>query len=186
MKIKKSEIVNLFVALGYPKASDWDDVKLRERASKLPTVIPEPPANLEEGLLAIYNDIANSPQDEEIELIDEKGRPIRRVPPPEDPTKETRALPPAEKKKLKTKPPTPKPPKPQAPRDPLGNRIGSISAKVNAQVSSEWKDEHEIARDAKVTIDQARGRLYYGTVEKVFEMRRRVEYRLVQKPAEKK
>jgi hypothetical protein len=69
-------------------------------------------------------------------------------------------------------------------KDKFGCRLGTFAAKVNAVLTPTWQGEEEIAEAAKITLDQARGRLYYAAVDKVVESRRRVEYRLV--PSKKK
>jgi hypothetical protein len=63
-------------------------------------------------------------------------------------------------------------------KDYLGCKLGSISNKVNEVLSDEWIDENEVAKLAGVKLDQARGRLYYGTELGQFEVQRLVQYRL--------
>lgn len=78
-------------------------------------------------------------------------------------------------------PKTPAPAPVKAPRDALGCKLGTISAKVDAVLLEdlgEWKDENEVAEAAGVTLDQARGRLYYAAEKKVFEYRRLIQYRV--------
>lgn len=90
---------------------------------------------------------------------------------------------PAEKPAAKPAKTKSAPKKPAAPakvveRDSYGCAKGTIAAEVNQHVSDEWLDEKEIAKLAKVTLDQARGRLYWGAEQGSFEARRLIQYRI--------
>ena len=66
-------------------------------------------------------------------------------------------------------------------RDRFGCVEDSISAKVNSKMSEEWQEEEGIAKECRVTLDQARGRLYSAVASGVFERRHQIQYRI--KPA---
>lgn len=91
------------------------------------------------------------------------------------PAKEEKPKAPKAEKKAKIN----KPAKEPRERDALGCAIGSISAKVNAVVTDDWKDEEAIIKEAGVTKNEARGRLYFAAEQKVFERRSKIEYRLM-------
>ena len=66
-------------------------------------------------------------------------------------------------------------------RDKFGSRVGTISAKVNGAITSEWKEGKEIAKELKISFTQARARLYHANQEGIVECRRLVQYRLAKK-----
>jgi len=62
--------------------------------------------------------------------------------------------------------------------DEFGCRVGTISNRVNRVLTKEWKDETVIAKEAGVSLEQARGRLYYGVQLGLFDAEKVVRYRL--------
>lgn len=73
--------------------------------------------------------------------------------------------------------------KPSHERDKFGSRAGSISSRVNSVVSTKWKTDEEIAKEAGLELRQARARLYHAAENGVFERERVIRYRI--KPKEK-
>lgn len=182
MKLKKAEVIAMFVALGYPKAAVWEHDKLQSRVGQLPANVP--PEKVPEEFKALYEQIANSPQDESIDLVDEKGK-VKRLPVVQPKVEGEKKEPKPPKPPKEPKPPKPpKPPKAakakkeDVPRDEYGCRIGSISEKVNAVVSENWISEDEVVEKTGLTLNQVRGRLYYAQADGTFEMRKRIEYRI--------
>jgi hypothetical protein len=196
MNINKTQLVALLVALGFTKAPDWDDKKLLDRASQLPVKVPED--DIPKEFKKLYGSIADCPKDEELTFeggartlkaakgeAPAKSKSKKKKAAAEDDAPEEETEAPAKSKKKKAAS-TEAAPKKTHPVDEYGCRVGSISAKVNAVITDEWQSEEEVADAAKVTLDQARGRLYYAATGdgKVLEKRRRTEYRLI--PAKKK
>jgi hypothetical protein len=174
MKITKKDAVAFLVALGFSKAATWKPGKIKERLTQAPDKVAED--DVPEGFMDLYTKLGESGGT--IELTDTK---------PEKEAAETKETPMPKKEKetkKEAKKETKKAPATAA-RDGYGCRMGSISQKVNSVVEGEWMTEQEIADAAKVTLDQARGRLYYAAQEGLMEHRRLVQYRLVKKPAKK-
>ena len=191
MKISKKDAVAFLVALGFKKAGEWEDEKILGRLKEAPNRIEKDkvPGDFHE----IYDGLANS--EGKVSLIggaapkaEKKEKPAKekkeKAPKAEKAEKPAKA-PKAEKKEKPAKEKKEKAPKAEKKepieRDDFGSRKGTISAKVNAILGDEWNDEVAIAKEAGVTLDQARGRLYYAQQEGVIECRRLVQYRLVKK-----
>jgi hypothetical protein len=78
-----------------------------------------------------------------------------------------------------------KPAREKTPLDSYGCREGTISSDVNLVMTNDWQDDVAIAKAAKCTLREARGRLYLAVVNKVFEAKRIIQYRLMPKKAGK-
>jgi len=109
-----------------------------------------------------------------------KPKKVPATPKPAAPVKGAAA--PAKAPKAPAKPKAPAPAKVE--KDKFGCKVGTISADVNKVLSKQWQDEDEIAKAAGVSLDQARGRLYYAAEKKIIEYRRLIQYRIIT-PAEK-
>lgn len=207
MKIDKTALVGLLVALGFTKAGTWSDEKLRERGSQIPEKVTED--DVPEGFEDLYSALAEGGEIEFSNgaekgdglegldrsalkaLIEERELPVK--PSKHKKDSELRKAvaaalekvekPKAEKKKAEkpAKAEKPKAEKKEVERDAFGCRVGTISAEVNSVLANEWKSEEEIAEEAGVTLVQAQGRLYYATEKGLLVRRRRTEYKLVKK-----
>jgi hypothetical protein len=201
MKINKTRAIEFLVAMGFAKAINWEDKVLISRLGQIPSKIDE--EEVPEGFEDLYEQLSNSAKDEAIVFEgDKKSKkksakketqkelPLEAPPKkksakkkeakPEPPAKKEKSKPaPAKAKKEKSKPA--KEETKSADRDKYGSRVGTISAKVNAAITSEWKQGEEIAKELKISFTQARARLYHCNQEGIVECRRRVEYRLVRK-----
>jgi hypothetical protein len=209
MKIDKSKAVQFLVALGFAKAPEWPNEKLIERLDKIPSKVED--SEVPEGFEELYGKLLNLSTDDKIELVggdatkEKKSaskKPAKK-PAPEDKDEDEDEEPPADvddddddeeppadededeeedkgeklagKKKGKRK-------AERLELDAFGSRIGTVSAKVNAVLTDEWKDKKAIAKAAGVSIQQAHGRLYHASQDGVIEGRRSVvQYRLKQK-----
>lgn len=206
MKIKYAQAVALMVAVGFPKAGDWELAKLQARVNQVPSKVDR--TTVPEEFLELYDNV------ETVQKAGNDGAVIVELTPTAGGATEA----PAETKKSKKKKPSAlkgthvdvgedlgeKPRKParsqakksgeskvvkaakamtspdkKVDRDVFGCAKGTISHKVNAVLSEEWQTEAEIAKAANVSLDQARGRLYYGAEEKIMEYRKLIQYRLV-------
>lgn len=176
MKIDREKAVAFLTALAFPKASTWDDEKLVSRLAKVTDKVKE--EEVPKGFGDLYSDLL-AMDGEKIELVAPKKPAVKKAVENVTVTKTKNK---AAKVEAKL------PPKKEKPadatsveRDEFGSKVGSISAKVNSALETDWKDEETIAEEAKVTLDQARGRLYYAQQEGVIEVRRLVQYRVVKK-----
>lgn len=157
MIIKRKDLVDLFHVLGFPEAAKWDDLRLRLRVPQIPkrfTIyqVPEPHRPIYRQCLHSFNN---------------PNEPIDITSSPEEKKFVTRANSEWKEKNVR--------------KDSMGSRVGSISNKVNSillERKNDWMDEREIANAAGVTLDQARGRLYYTTQAGITIKRVRVEYQL--------
>jgi ribosomal protein L15E len=68
-------------------------------------------------------------------------------------------------------------------RDNLGSRIGTVASKVNKAVGRTWKNENDIAREAGLTLREARMRLYYAAEQGILQRERLIRYRIPPKKA---
>ena len=202
MTIDKTQAVAFLVALGFAKAPEWDDDKLKERLDKVPTKVEE--EEVPEGFEDLYKALVDSDADEPIEFGKAKGKKSKKTAVKKEPKPAAKKAdapakddtPPMQTKKTAVKKePKPAAKKADAPakakkestpaktveRDAFGSKVGTISAKINAVLGEEWDDEANLASEAGITLDQARGRLYYAQQEGLIECRRLVQYRLVKK-----
>lgn len=178
MKLTKEQAVAfLKKGLGFKKASQWDADKIKSRLAQVPDKVTE--EDVAEGYGDLYK-----------KICDAKG--VVEITEDEKPEKETKAEKP---EKVEAKPEKKGAKKPAAKaatastkevkRDKFGCRIGSISAKVNAAVSDEWQTEEQIAKAAGVSLDQARGRIYYAIQDGLMESERAVRVKFAKQPAKK-
>ena len=202
MKVRKDEMVAFLVALGFERAPEWDDKKLSSRAAQVPEKVepdqvPKGFENLYERLvkgiaegIEISDEIDVSQLDKTAlrSLIEERGLKISKRATSTEMRTLLEASLQAEKDEKVAKEKTEKAEKvakekaektPKAPRDTFGCRIGTVSAMVNQVIGKDWKSEGEIVEEAGVTLDQARGRLYFAAERGLIEYRKRIEYRLL-------
>lgn len=185
MKIKISQAVAFLVALGFAKAATWGQEKVQDRLSQVPEKVGT--ADVPEGFEDLYQSIVDSKG--KVEVLAEEGTADAAAGEKSAKSKKGRSRPGPttgariETEKTKEAKPKKKPAPPAAEKDAYGCRVGTISAKVNKVLSKDWMTEEELAEAAGVTLDQARGRLYYAAEQGVCEHRRLVQYRLV--PAKK-
>jgi len=193
MKIKLAQAVALMVAVGFPKAGDWDLDKLQSRVKQVPQKVDR--STVPDEYLNLYDDIAKAGEDVTVESGEaapakkKKDRSDKGTSVPADPEKEPKAKSKTKNKVKAKKPSADKVVKAakavasstKVERDAFGCAKGTISHKVNGVLSNDWQDESEIAKAAGVDLDQARGRLYYAAEKEIIEYRKRIEYRI--KPA---
>ena len=164
MKITKHEALVFFTALGFGKAGTWSAAKLKEKLGMVPAKVLK--ETVPEGQEEFYKNLCEAGDD--IELVVEEGL-------SDKPDKKAKATKPAKKDK-KPKEKQPKPAKEK--KEPLaGSKIGSA-------VSSDWKNDDTIAKDAGIPLDQARSRLRHAVNRGLVEYRRLSQYRLLE-PASK-
>lgn len=172
MKVTKKEALAFFAALGFTKATTWRPSKLKEKLALVPAKVKR--EQVPEGHEEFYENLCKAGDDIELVVEEKKASAGEDA----EPSKKK-----SSKKKTTSK--APKAPKTTksaktVERDSYGCRKGSIAGKVNAVVSGDWQTEQDIAKSAGVTLDQARGRLYYAAQEgagQVMEHRRLVQYR---------
>lgn len=194
MTVNKTHAIEFLVSLGFAKAVNWEDELLVSRLGQIPSKIDE--EEVDEKFQDLYADLANSDPDEPItfegakkskkktakkkavtkaEPKKEKSKPVAKK---EAPAKKEKSKPVAKAKKAK-------PAKPDSgevvERDKFGSRVGTISARVNGAITSEWKEGKEIAKELGISFTQARARLYHANQEGIVECRRLVQYRLAKK-----
>lgn len=68
MNINKTVMVAMLVALGFQRAAEWDDEKLKTKIASIPNAVP--PRDVPEKYKAIYDDIAKS-GGKDIELVED-------------------------------------------------------------------------------------------------------------------
>lgn len=177
MKVTKKEVVDFLVALGFGKAVGWKPSKLKDMLLKAPNKVTEEDVPEEFG--EFFTKLNQSKG--RVEFVEADGA-------SEKPAVAKEGKKPKAEKKSKVSA------KEEAKRDAYGCRIGSISEKVNTALTkltqkSEdkegWVTEEEIAQEAGVTLDQARGRIYYAVEEGDMESRRLVQVRLAKKSSKK-
>ena len=180
MKIKKSQAVAFFLALGFGKATQWGEDKLKENLTKVPKKVTE--AEVPKGFEDFYAGLVQS--EGKVTLLEEPASPQEEAaaePKKSKKSKKERKAEKAEKKAAKSNG-KPKKKIPELPRDHYGCREGTISFLVNAVMDKvpkgQWMTDREVAEKAGVSLDQARGRLYYAAEEGLLEHERAVRYRL--------
>lgn len=183
MTITKAVAVAFLKALGFSKADKWDDEKILDRLAQVPEKVEESEAP--KGHEDLYQELVKA--EGKVQLVVEGSEPSEKESKTSK-TKSSKKVEPKpvkkEKGKKKVEPERSRgTPRPVAERDSMGSQVGTISAKVNKVMNSEWQSEQEIAETAGVTLDQARGRLYYGAEPRmdIFERRRMIQYRLKKK-----
>jgi len=189
MTVNKTQAVEFLVALGFAKAVGWKDELLVSRLGQLPSKIEE--GEVPDGFEDLFEKISNSDPDEEITFEGAKKPKKKKAVTKAEPEPKKEKPKPIAKKKAPAKKEKSKPgAKKAAPakvesevveRDKFGSRVGTISAKVNGAITSEWKEGKEIAKELKISFTQARARLYHANQEGIVECRRLVQYRLAKK-----
>lgn len=199
MTVNKTHAVEFLVSLGFAKAVNWEDELLVSRLGQLPSKIDQD--EVDEKFQDLYSDIANSDPDEPITFEGAK-KSKKKTAKKKAAKKKAVAEPAPEPKAAKKKAAKKEKPKPVAKagkkggppvkkakdtkpdsgevveRDKFGSRVGTISAKVNGAITSEWKEGKEIAKELGISFTQARARLYHANQEGIVECRRLVQYRL--------
>lgn len=209
MKIQRATAVAFLVALGFSKAGQWDDEKIKAKLEAAPTKVDA--GDVPDGHEEFYRALVKAEGVVELEGGPAKGKakseaapkePAKDEAPKKMSKKERKAEARRNRGKAKSEPET-EPLKADGPaktkknptrktgpgkkddgveRDAYGCRKGSISYDVNKVITNDWQTEEEIAEAAKVPLDQARGRLYYAASKGLFERERAIRYRL-KKPA---
>jgi len=191
MKVKLADAVALLVALGFSKAANWELSKVQKHIAQVHVKIEKDHKGLV-GHEELYGQLVEA--DGQVEVV---GEPADAAPAekaskvekkkskPEKAEKSAKAEKSEKSEKKKSKPESNGDDKVE--RDAYGCKVGSISAKVNKVMGNDWVTEQEVAEQAGVTLDQARGRLYFGAEEKVglFERRRLIQYRVLKAPSKK-
>jgi hypothetical protein len=150
MQVTREEAVNFFLALGCKHAPEWDQEKLLRRLGTIHARITE------EDVPAEWLEFFRKLRKEKDVTI------VVNVPGVVIPEME----------------PGYQDPIPEPPRDRFGCRRGTIGWKVNKAMSTEWQTPEEIARKARVRIDQVMGRIRIGMSQGIYEKKKIVYYRL--------
>lgn len=191
MKIKKSEVVAFAVALGFAKAADWNEEKMKTWLGKVPDKVEE--KDVPEGHEELYKNLLAAGGKVELEDDtaeengngDDNGDAPAASGPPKSKKKKSKGKPLAVAAKAKAKSkPAPAPAK-KVDRDAFGCKVGSFSARVNGVMDTDWQTDEEIASKAKLDLVKTRDRLYFATEQGLFERRRLIQYRLVKKAKNK-
>lgn len=184
MKIERTLAVAFLVALGFPKAAEWPDDKMKDRLLQVPTRVDED--KVPKDHLALYKKLsAEDPATVKLEIIGEAGEDEQAAnlnKKPKAGAKKPAAKPVAKPKKADVAAPAKEDKlseKPRAEKTQAGPRAGSIRAKVSKTLTPDWQGETEIAALAGVEDRQARLRLRRLKRDGLIEHRRLVQYRLV-------
>jgi len=213
MKIQKKIAIAFLVSLGFPKASEWDDEKIVTRLSQVPGRITEEAISdttlvptlksLEEckgkGIELVDDSESNDEEkpakkekkgekpekpekEEKKDKSDKKDKPEK---PEKAATKSDKKDKPAAKsEKAPKKEKKAKAPKVEKEKDSYGSTVGTVRASVNATFSKEWKGDADVAKEAGVTLRQARIRLRKAVGAGILEKQRLIQYRIA--PEKKK
>jgi len=196
MKVKLADAVALLVALGFSKAANWELSKVQKHIAQVHVKIEKDHKGLAgheelyaglveaDGQVEVVGEAAEAAPTEKASKADKKKSKPEKAEKSEKSEKPAKAEKAEKAEKKKSKPETNGE---KVERDAYGCKVGSISAKVNKVMSSDWVTEQEVAEQAGVTLDQARGRLYFGAEEGVglFERRRLIQYRVLKAPSKK-
>lgn len=193
MKIELSVAVAFLVSLGFAKASEWDETKIKDRLRQTPERIEE--KKIAPEFQGVYKELGALSPEDKIELVKdavtEPKKPAKK--PATAPAKESAKKPAAAPAKEPAKRPAKKPAKkpaaealtpPNAKRGPAetdeyGSRPGTVRAKVNAALGVDWKTDEEIAVEAGITVKQARIRLRRAKKTGLVQARRLFQYKWV-------
>jgi len=190
MNISTSSAVALMVSLGFPQAAEWDVAKLRKFLKKVPEKVDEDDVAKEhlETFQAIRAAVLKS---ESIHLSNDqdatskKGKkskkPVKKASPPPDEDEDENDQDEAPPSKKGKKAASPKEAPPKIELDKFGSRVGTISAKVNAAITSKWKSEAEIIEETGLTQTQVRDVLYLAAQKKQVVRERVIRFREVGK-----
>lgn len=211
--INKEQLIGLLKDLEFPNAADWDNEKLAKRAAQIPDKVSESDVSekfkavykqlvddggkvdlgdgkvvASTGAIKSTVDVSKMDKARLSELLKEYKLPVifrkddtiekcRKI--VQNALDKKAAKPTKEDKEKKAAAPA----KPKVLRDEFGCKEGSISSKVNKVLTTEWQEEVDLAKIAGVTLDQARGRLYYAADEGEIERRKLIQYRRLPKGA---
>jgi len=150
MQVTREEAVNFFLALGCKRAPEWEQEKLLRRLGMVHTRFTE------KDVPAEWLDFFRRLKKEKDVTI------VVNVPGIEIPEME----------------PGYEDPIPEPPKDRFGCRKGTIGWKVNKVLSTEWQTPEEIARKARLRVDQVMSRLHLGISQGIYEKKKIVLYRL--------
>lgn len=185
------------VALGFEKAPNWDNDTLAQRLKLTPSRVKS--KDVPEAQQGLYQELSGMDEKETVEITEpteavqdesdtkpakKSAKPAKEAAPAKPAKKEAT---PAKKAAAPAAPAKPMKPAPKqrrgtpADKDKFGCRQGTISAKVNAAIGAGWKTDKEIAEAAGLDLAEARGRLYLGTVQGIFESKRIIQYRITPK-----
>lgn len=175
MKVERIVAVAFLVSLGFKQAENWENDKIADRLRQVPERIDKSKVT-DEGFLELYGNLAKL--EAETELVVEGKAKAKPAASKEEGAKDGKGKPGAKKPAAPKKE---KPAKVEAPKDGNGFRLGSIRAKVQGALSNEWRTEADIAKDAGVTVKQARIRLRRAKRGNLAEVERLIRYRLPEK-----
>lgn len=200
--VSKAAAVAFFTGLGFPKCDTWDDEKFMGRLSQVhekidPNEVPEKQKEFYDSLvqaLAAGQDVVLDTKGADAEKGEENGKPegkekdskaTGKKPAKKGATKPA-SKPAADKPKAKAekksgkKAKAPKEVKPPKEKDEYGSVKGSTRSSINSVLSPKWQSDEEIQAAAGSTLRQARSQLRKLRKGKHVEMRRRIEYRLIE------
>ena len=156
MKISRKEALAFFAAIGFSKATTWKADKLKEKLAMVPDKVKQ--EDVPAGFEDFYKGLAEAGGD--VELVVEEGEEELATAKPAKAKKAKPAAKPAKAKKDK-------------PAKPLA------ASKIGSAVSDDWKNDYEVAKDAGITLKQARSRLRHAVHRGLMESRRLSQYRLI-------
>jgi len=164
MKISRKEALAFFAAIGFSKATTWKADKLKEKLAMVPDKVKQ--EDVPAGFEDFYKGLAEAGGD--VELVVEEGEEELATAKPAKAKKAKPAAKPAKAKKDK-----PAKAKKDKPAKPLA------ASKIGSAVSDDWKNDYEVAKDAGITLKQARSRLRHAVHRGLMESRRLSQYRLI-------
>lgn len=195
MKLNRTQAVAFLESLGFSKAAEYDNAKLKERLVKVPLRLTKDQV-LEEHR-PLFDELSKAGGDVEVlgDVVEvEVTKPAAEKPAAKKTeTKKPAAKKPAAKAEVKSaakkpaakKPVAEKTAKPTAEKDVFGNTVGTIRSKVSLAVDGTWSTHDEVAQRAETKSRQTKLQLRRLVKAGLVEKRRRVEYRLVEKKAKK-
>lgn len=204
MNIQKKEAVEFFQAVGFTKADQWPEEKLKSKLvqakdklkkEKIPSEFLPFFALVQKEAedatsIAFIEEPSTMTKKELVEKLTSLGIKLNwRKYKVADLEEELRQ---ALQESEEAEPQTPKKVKKRVPsvssaeakkadveKDDFGCRVGTISNQVNEQLSTKkWVDLADICKETGLSLDQVRGRLYVMEENNLLEKRRRIEYRL--------
>lgn len=185
MKVSKIVAVTFLTALGFAKASEWEEAKIKDRLRQVPdrfkenAIIAAAP-----GQVDLYEQLKALEAEEEIELS--AGKEKEEVPASPTETKEhkTKVKAGKDQPKPKKEKPAKLEKKPEAEKAEAAPKKDSIRAKVAAALSPEWISEDDLAKKVGEDLLAVRRFCHWAKREdKGVEVQRTIQYRL--KPAKK-
>jgi len=169
IKIKMAKAVSFLIALGFKDVETWPKAKIVKALQAAPEKVKKAP----KGFGRFLKELKGA-KVIQLDSAEEAAPPTSAAPAKKPAAKKKEEAPAKKKVPVRKSPATNGP----VPRDAFGNQVGTIAATVNAVMSDEWMSAEEIAEKAGVTLDQARGRLYWGKDQEAFEYRSLIQFRI--------